>query len=397
MNIPLEDAQGLPKWLVFILAMITAVTLSNCYYIQPLLGTISQELVSSQFAANFIVTMTQIGYGLGLFFLVPLGDLISARKMTTANFLVLIVALGLTAIAGNVSIIWVLSLFIGACSVMPQIYIPFAARYSLPNERSKNISIIVSGLLVGILGSRIISGYISEHFGWRYVFWMGCVLMFLCLVVNFFVLPKQAHTSFQGTYRQLIGSIWDIFKKYPYLRIAAFRAATIQGSFFALWAPLSFKLQGSPFYAGDDVIGFMGIFGIIGAVSVIFIGRYINILGVKKVSMIGAIMGVIAWSIAWILQDYYIGIILCILLLDAGTQCSHLANQSSVVSLDPKAINRINTIYMTIFFVVSPMGTLIAGAGWTWWGWEGVVCTGLLFTIASLLTNLWDKGQKSNI
>ena len=122
MRQPLKDGDGLPKWLIFVMAAITALTLSNCYYIQPLLGSVAQDIGTSQFNANIIVTMLQAGYGLGLFFIVPLGDLISARKMTTANFAVLIVVMALMAFADNVQMLWLYAVFIGACSVMPQYY-----------------------------------------------------------------------------------------------------------------------------------------------------------------------------------------------------------------------------------------------------------------------------------
>lgn len=395
MRQPLKDGDGLPKWLIFVMAAITALTLSNCYYIQPLLGSVAQDIGTSQFNANIIVTMLQAGYGLGLFFIVPLGDLISARKMTTANFAVLIVVMALMAFADNVQMLWLYAVFIGACSVMPQIYIPFTARYSNTENCPKNISIIVSGLLVGILGSRIISGFIGEHWGWRTVFIMGSGIMVLCFVVNLMILPRQEMSGYKGTYGGLLLSIFSYLKKYPYVIVAAIRAACVQGAFFALWAPLTFKLREAPFFAGDDVIGLMGIFGIAGAISVVFVGRYINILGAKKVSMIGALLAIAGWLSTWFGQDSYLGIIIGILLLDIGTQGTHLANQSSVVALEPAAINRLNTIYMTIFFIIAPFGTFLAGWGWSNYGWAGVVVTGVGFGVASLLMNPFDRRKRT--
>lgn len=392
MRQPLKGGDGLPKWLIFVLAAITALTLSNCYYIQPLLGSVAQDIGTSQFNANIIVTVLQAGYGLGLFFIVPLGDLISARKMTMVNFAVLIVVMALMAFADTVEMMWLYAIFIGACSVMPQIYIPFTARYSNDDNRPKNISVIVSGLLVGILGGRIISGFIGEHWGWRTVFLMGCGLMVLCFIVNLMILPRQAmEDSYKGTYSGLLLSIFSYLKKYPYAIVAAVRAACVQGAFFALWVPLTFKMREAPFYAGDDVIGMMGIFGIAGAVSVVFVGRYINILGAKRVSLIGAVLAIAGWLSTWFGQDSYLGIILGILLLDLGTQGTHLANQASVVALEPAAINRLNTIYMTVFFIVAPLGTFLAGWGWSRYGWAGVVLTGIGFGASSLVMNLFDR------
>ena len=169
--------------------------------------------------------------------------------------------------------------------------------------------------------------------------------------------------------------------------LSSLRAALAYGSFFALWSCLAFRMKQEPFFADDDIIGALGLCGLAGASTVVFISGYVQKYGVRFFSIVGGCVILAAWLLAFFGNDSYLWMIIAILLIDAGMQCIHLSNQTSVVTLDASAINRVNTVYMTIYFLGGSAGTFVSGLFWQHYGWAGVVGVGVAFTVASLFVN----------
>ena len=201
------------------------------------------------------------------------------------------------------------------------------------------------------------------------------------------VLPARSRESYAGLWKSLL----RLFFKYPYLRIASLRAALAYGSFFALWSCLAFRMKQEPFFASDDIIGALGLCGLAGASTVVFISGYIQKYGARFFSIVGGCVILFAWLLAFWGNDSYLWMIIAILLIDAGMQSIHLSNQTSVVALDASAINRVNTVYMTIYFLGGSAGTFVSGLFWQHYGWTGVVGVGVAFTTASLLVNCFNS------
>lgn len=323
MKYELRENQGIPAPLLALMAVATGLSVANCYYNQPLLGSMAKELAVSDFSASMVATLTQIGYVVGLVFVIPLGDLYSRKKLIQTNYIISLCALLAIALAPNIYWVWGASLVAGASSVMPQFFIPLVSYHSTPSRKVRNVGIIQSCLLL----------------------------------------------------------------KYPYLQIASLRAALAYGSFFALWSCLAFRMKQAPFFAGDDMIGALGLCGLAGASTVVFISDSVQKYGARFFSVAGGCVLLAAWLLAFWGNDSYLWIIIAILLIDAGMQCIHLSNQTSVVALDASAINRINTVYMTIYFLGGSAGTFVSGLSWQHYGWTGVVGVGVAFTVASLLVN----------
>lgn len=163
--IQLKENQGIPRSILLMMAIVAGLTVANCYYNQPLLELIRHDLDITEQKANLITVITQIGYALGLFFLIPLGDMLSRKKLILVNMTIAALMAIVMAAAQNVWMLWGASLLIGACSVIPQFFIPIAGQFSEPKNKSRNMGIVLSGLLTGILASRVISGYIGEWLG----------------------------------------------------------------------------------------------------------------------------------------------------------------------------------------------------------------------------------------
>ena len=386
----LKENQGLPASLLWTLAIIAGISVANLYYNQPLLNRISRDLQTSEFTANLIAMITQIGYAIGLLFIIPLGDLFKRKTIILINFTVLVVSLLTIALTPYIYLILFASLLTGICSVMPQIFIPIAAQFSTPETKGKNVGMIVSGLLTGILASRVVSGIIGEYLGWRFIFFVAAGMMVICVIIIMRVLP-DIPCNFKGRYSDLMKSLFSLVMEYPQLRISSLRAGIAFGSFLALWTSLAFKMEQAPFFAGNNIVGLLGLCGIAGALTASYIGNYVQVLGVKRLNYIGCGLIFAAWFSLYSGQNSYVGIITGIFIIDIGMQCIQLSNQATIFSLNPKAANRINTIFMTTYFIGGSIGTLLAGTFWHWFGWQGVVGTGITLATCSFMINIFSK------
>ena len=390
MKSQLKEGAGFPDRLLYTLAVIAGVSVANLYYNQPLLEMIRQDLGTSTLAANHIALFAQCGYALGLLFLIPLADLYSRRRILIADFTLLILALLATAAAPDIRTVHVSSFVIGVCSVVPQFFIPLAAQYSRPERKNRNVGVVLSGLLTGILASRVVSGAVGEWLGWREMYLIAAGLMILSAIAVFRILP-DARPNFSGSYGALMRSLLTLVGRYPQLRVHSARAALAFGSFLCFWASLAFKMAGEPFHAGSDIVGLLGLCGVAGAVTANFVGRYIARVGIFRFNCIGAALQLAAWGLFLAGADHYLPIIAGILLLDIGMQCIQLSNQATLFELCPSASNRINTIFMCCYFIGGSFGTLLSGSAWALFGWTGVVGAGALLTLASLAITLFGR------
>lgn len=364
---------------------------ANLYYNQPLLEMIRSELGATASSVNMITVITQVGYALGLLCIVPTGDLISRRKIIVVCMVIASLMTLTIALAHNIYVIWAASFVMGACSIVPQLFIPIAGQFSRPENKSRNMGYVLSGLLIGILAARVVSGMVGEWFGWRTMYYIAGILMIACLMLTLWMMP-QMQQNFSGSYAGLMKSVGRIFLDHPKIRLNAIRASFSFGSMLCFWACLAFHLADEPFCSGSDAVGYLGICGVAGALVASGIGKYIARYGVRRFSVAGATIQIAAWLTAYFLGFEYMGLVLAIILIDIGLQCLQLSNQSACIQEVPEASNRANTIFMTTYFIGGSLGTFCAGQGWNIAGWEGVCFVGLLFSSISLgISLLIDK------
>lgn len=379
----LKENEGIERSLLLTMAVIAGLTVANCYYNQPLLEMIRHDMGVSQHAANLITVVTQIGYALGLCFLIPMGDLYSRRRIIVINMSVAAVMAVIIAFAQKVWIVWGASLLLGACSVIPQFFIPIAGQYSEKKNKSRNMGIVLSGLLTGILASRVISGYVGEWLGWREMFIIAALIMIVCMILTLKIMP-QIDSNYIGTYRGLMKSVFHIVANNARIRLYAIRAAFSFGSMMAIWSCLAFRLAQAPFFSGSEMVGTLGMCGIAGALAASGLGKLVNQWGIRRMSLYGACLQLVAWNTAYFFGNTYIGLIVAIILVDIGLQCLQLSNQSGCIQEMPEASNRANTIFMTTYFIGGSFGTYCAGLAWTHEGWMGVCAVGAVLAAISL-------------
>lgn len=389
----LQENQGLSNALLWLITITTGLSVANLYYVQPLLGMIRTEFGVSEVLVNNIAIVGQVGYALGLFFIIPLGDLLRRRTIILTNFGIVTLSLLLIGLSPSIYGVIAASFITGLCSVTPQLFLPLVSQFSTPQTKSRNVGIVVSGLLTGILASRALSGFVGEVISWRAMYYIASGLMGSCFILLYRFFPPVA-ANFTGKYSKLMRSLITLIKEEPQLRYGAVKSGLAFGSFLTLWAMLAFKMELPPFYAGGTVVGLLSLCGVAGALSASFLGAYVDRIGLFRINLIGGLSMLFAWTILYFMGNSYVGIVLGIIILDIGMQCIQLGNQTSIFKLRPKAVNRVNTIFMTTYFIGGATGTTLAGLTWNWMQWEGVVISGSTLIALSFLINLYQKSSK---
>ena len=381
----LHPHEGIPASLMWMMAVMAGVSVANLYYCQPLLNMIRHDIQLSEFQVNLMPVCTQVGYALGLLTIIPMGDLYNRRKTMMGCALILTTSLLCISTASNIYLLLVASFVTGFFSVIPQMFMPFALLYSRPEEKERKVGMILSGLLTGILGSRVASGYIGHLLGWRSVYIVAAVVLVAMAGLVYSNFPDVKPT-YKGRYIQLLKSIRTLAVKYPRSLLYSVRSGFAFGSFLGLWGCLAFRMKEAPFFVGSDVVGLLGICGIAGALTASNVGKYIPRFGIERINALGLMLQLLAWGILGLFHNSYAGIILSIVIIDIGMQCIQLSNQSATMKLCPEASSRMNTIYMVTYFIGGSLGTFFAGTSWSLYGWMGTVASGILMLVFSVLS-----------
>lgn len=363
---------NLSKKNVLFMAGATGLIVANLYYCQPLIILIADEFKIPHADAGTITYLTQAGYAIGLFFMVPLGDKIERKSQILYTTFATVIALIIAATAQSYLVLEIASLLIGITSIVPQLILPLAASLSAPEERGRVVGTIMSGLLVGILLSRTLSGFIGEVLGWRAMFWIASGL---CLLL-FFIIKKQFPFNkpvFKGSYGQLIGSLFTLIKEQPLLREATLINVFSFAQFGAFWTTMVLLLSAEPFNFNSATIGLFGIVGASGALAAPLVGK----LGDKGSSRVAVGYGCLLIALSFIVFYFsgssVVGIVIGIILIDIGLQGVHISNQTRVYSIVPEARNRMNTVFMSFSFLGTAAGSAFGLFLWQFGGWHGVV------------------------
>lgn len=379
-----HGADLLSKGHIIVMAICTGLIVANIYYCQPLIVLISKGFHLPESRVGSIAFFTQAGYALGLLFFVPLGDKVERKRQILWMTGCAVAALIFAALSPNLLSLQIASLLIGATSIIPQLILPLAAHLASPARTGKVIGGIMSGLLIGILLSRTLSGFIGVWLGWRGMFWVAAGLSFVMLLVMRGTFPVS-QPGFTGSYASLMRSLAALVREQPLLREAALISALAFSTFGMFWTTMVLHLSGPPFNFQSNLIGLFGLAAAAGALAAPLVGGSADKRNARI--PIGYGIGLLFLSfILFYIWDYsVIGLIAGIILLDLAMQCIHVSNQSRIYALLPAARNRLNTVYMTVSFMGTSLGSAIGLMVWDKANWKGVCVAGMIIGAAAFL------------
>lgn len=380
----LEDKPILTNLLILVMSITCGLTVANLYYIQPLLADIAKAFHVNQLIIGFAAMLTQIGYAIGMIFILPLGDIKEKKKLIVIMLLCSMISLMSMFFSSNIYVLIISSFAVGLTSITPQLIIPLAAQLSNPQQRGQTIGTIMSGLLIGILLSRTISGILGSYFSWREVYLIAAIMMLTLMLILRKLLPLCEPIS-DIKYTQLLKSMIYLIKTEPLLRDASINGALMFSAFSAFWTSLIFLLESSHYYMGAEAVGLFGLVGISGALAAPIVGKAADKRGSRFTIGICIIIVIIAYLFFSIFGFKIWGLILGIILLDLGVQSCNVSNQARIHSLNDKTRNRLNTIYMVNFFLGGALGSFLGPYSYSHFGWYGVCTFGLATQIIAII------------
>jgi predicted MFS family arabinose efflux permease len=272
----------------------------------------------------------------------------------------------------------------GFLTVVPQIIIPFAASLSSDEQRARMVGTVLSGILIGVLLARTVSGFVGAELGWRAMYGIACGLMVLLALVLWRALPKQP-SSGNMSYLRLLASLWTLVRTEPGLRVVCLLGGLSFAAFNVFWVTLAFFLQTPPYHFGSGVVGLFGIVGVVGAVAAPQVGKLADRTGKPRRTIgLGLCTVLLAFGVMILFGSALWGLVAGVILLDLGAQTTLISCQAIVQALNPQARSRLNTIFMTTYFLGGAAGSALGSYGWSLGRWTAVCLIGIALLASSL-------------
>lgn len=373
------------------MAICCGLIVANLYYCQPLIPLIAHDFGINEAEASSITYITQLGYAAGLLLFVPLGDLLERKQQILVTTTISLMALLGVAFTKSFILLQILCFLIGLFSIVPQLIIPLAASLSSDEKRGSVIGLVMGGLLIGIVSSRSLSGYIGHVFGWRQMYFTAATICFLLVLLMQRFFP-ESRPSYKGNYRTLMLSIVQYVKTYPQLRMAGLSNALSFASISSFWVTMVLFLSAAPFAFNTVQIGLFGIIGASGALAAPLVGKRSSgdLPTVKKISLLGLLLQLLAYVGFYFTGSSIFLLIVGIILVDIGHQALQISNQTLIYALKPEARNRFNTVFMTTTFIGGAIGSALGIFLYHLGGWD-TFCIGIsILIILNALLN-WKR------
>lgn len=354
---------------------------ASLYYNQPILGAIAAEYGASPADVGVLPMLTQVGYAAGILLFAPFGDRFDLRRVILVKGSALCIALLVAGFSPSLAAMAVASLAIGLSATTAQDFIPAAAALAPEGARGKIVGRAMTGLLLGILLSRVVSGAVGEHLGWRAVYLGAAGLVAALLAVTAARLPSisKGHPAPYGT--MLLSTI-TLVRQYGQLRRAAFTQALLALAFSGFWSTLAIVLARPPFQLGSSVAGAFGVAGAAGALAASVVGALADRRGPAAIVRFGALLVLVSFLAMALLPGSLVVLVVATIVFDIGVQASLIAHQTIVYGLEASARSRLNAVLVSIMFVGMAFGSAVATRLVERWG---LVAVGVLGASAASL------------
>ena len=367
---------------ILMMAVIAGAVITNIYCTQPILPLIASGMKVDVARVDLVAGSALLGFAVGLALLLPLGDRFDRRKLVLGQIIGAFIFATAAALAPDIWSLVAASFGLGIVSCVPQQLVPFAAVMSPPSERGRSVGTVVSGIMVGILLGRTISGVVGAAYGWRAVYVVEAAFMVPVWIAAARLLPRGVPSTDLG-YGRLLASLWPLVRDHRPIRESMMVQALLWACFNAFWVNLAALLAEGPWHLGSAWAGGFGIIGAAGAMAASLGGRATDRLGPR--SVIAASIGIV--TVAFLLlagaETSLVFLVIGVVVLDIGVQSGLVSNQTRAFAVDPKAQGRINSLYMTATFAGGALGVIVSGWLMAHHGWTGIVIFGIVLGLVA--------------
>lgn len=384
---------GMSQGLTLLFSIAGGAAVGNLYWAQPLLSYIATSLGIPAASAGLLVTATQIGYAIGVFLVIPLGDVLNRRRLIPSIMFASSIALALCAVAPNYSVLLIALALVGLTTTSGQLLIPLAGDLAKDDQRGHIVGTIVSGLLTGILLSRTVSGLMADAFGWQSIYILASVCAVILAILLGRAIPHASQKPAKMPYGQLLLSVFKVVKQYKSVQVTLMLGALSFAVFTMFWTGLTFLLSAEPYFYTSTQIGMVGFVGLAGALAARRTGK-LHDRGLSiPATGIALALALLSLLISEVGETSIIAQLVTVLLLDIAIQMVNVLNQIRLFSVDGNARSRLNTAFITCNFIGGALGSTLAGFLWQLDGWMAITLgEGFLIALALLVWFIHKKG-----
>ena len=380
---------------IVMMAVIAGAVITNVYCIQPILPLIASGLGADLTQVDLVAGAALLGFATGLALLLPLGDRFDRRKLVLGQIALAFLFALAALFSSGIRPLIAASFGLGMVACVPQQLVPFAAVMSAPSDRGRSVGTVVSGIMVGILAGRTISGVVGAAYGWRAVYGLEAAFMIPVWIAAASLLPRGVPST-NLSYGRLLASLWPLMRDNRPIRESMIVQALLWACFNAFWVNLAALLASGPLHLNSAWAGGFGIIGAAGALAASLGGRAADRLGARYVVGISIALVIAAYLLLVGAETSLILLVAGVVVLDMGVQSGLVSNQTRAFAVDPKAQGRINSLYMTATFLGGAVGTMVSGWLMTRYGWSGIAAFGIaLGLIASMIHWLGGRARRT--
>ena len=388
---PAVDTPVLKPWIIFLFSLTCALAVANVYSAQPLLESISLSLKVPAGMIGSVVTATQVGYAAGLIFLVPLGDRVKRKNLVVTLLLLSMLTLIVAGLSPNFVTLLCAVLFIGLMAVVVQLVVAWAAILADPQRRGKVVGTVTSGIVLGILLARFISGSIADIAGWRAVYLAAAFLMLLIACIVAKGVPATPPLPHAPSYLSLLASAFRLFMTEPQLRKGSVFALLIFTAFSMLWTTMVLPL--SALSLSHTQIGMFGLAGVAGALAAAKAGAWADWGSGQRATGLALALLTLSWLPIAYTETSLVWLVVGIIMLDFAVQTVHVISQSILIAARPEAASRLVGAYMCFYSIGSATGAIVATQLYASFGWQAVCLAGASISACAFL--IWLRLTKS--
>jgi predicted MFS family arabinose efflux permease len=376
---------GLTRGVAMLFAVACGLAVANVYFAQPLLDAMADDFGIDHAIVGIIVTVAQIGYGLGLLLLVPLGDLLDRRRLIVSQSLLSVVALLTVGTATSTAFLLAGMAALGLMAVVTQVLVAYAAGLAAPGERGRIVGTVTSGIIIGILLARTAAGSLADLAGWRAIYLASAGATLIITALLYRHLPVAAKNSARTSYPRLLASVFALFLAEPILRIRAILAMLTFAAVVVLWTPMVLPLSAPPHSLSHTEIGLFGLAGAAGALAASRTGQLAD-RGLGQWVTAGALLlMLISWLPISYADKMLWPLILGVVIIDLALQAVHVTNQTMIYAVRPEARSRLTAAYMIFYSIGSAGGSIASTMVYAWAGWHGVCLLGAALSAVAFL------------
>lgn len=392
MHSPLVKTVGLNRAAQLVFALASGLAVANVYYAQPLIDAIADDAGLNRGVAGAIIGATQVGYFFGLLLIVPLGDIMNRRRLLLWQTTLLGAALLVPALVSGSFPLLIGFAAVGLLSVIAQTFVAYAADLASEQSRGRAIGTVTTGIILGILLARTVSGALSDLGGWRSVYAVSAIATLGLIPLLIRILPHDARPPAAIGYSSLVLSTLDLFRSNQELRVRATLAFLIFTTITTLWTPMVLPLRAPPFSLSHSAVGLFGLVGAVGALGASVAGRVADRGMAERMTGIGLALMLVSWLPIGLLAKSVGWLILGVIVVDYALQTVHVSNQSQLYRDGAGARSRLTAAYMLAYSTGCATGSIGSTLVYEAAGWAGVCLTGVVVSLLALAFWGWSSG-----